>query len=351
MEVSIFRHLAISLIQGTLLAVAYYFFPSVQAEVNKLLLLNNSANEIIKIMSMFITPVMAAVIINIIFSENIRAREKQKKLTDELSGANRQLAFYAEQLKDEATRLRAEVQVAKKLQIMVLPSEKELTAIKELDISCIMRPADEVGGDYYDVIVMEKQIIFGFGDVTGHGLHSGVIMMMTQTAIRSLAENRHQKPSELITILNRILYSNIMKIGDDRSLTLCVFFYTGHGKFIFSGQHESPIICRKNGDIEYIDTMALGYYVGMLPDIRNSLSDYEFKLESGDIFVVYSDGITEAENRDREQFGLERLEQVIVKYRGMTSDQLKNKVMKEVYNFKGETDIYDDITLMILKQV
>ncbi|NPV02050.1 MAG: PP2C family protein-serine/threonine phosphatase [Brevinematales bacterium] len=349
-EVSLFRHLIISLSQGLILFGLNFFVPGFQVEVNKLFILDAASMEVMKILSVFVIPIMAAVIINIIYQENVRARAKQKMLTDELSDANKQLGQYASQLEDEASRLRVELQVAKKLQTMVLPSPEEISEIGELEIACIMRPADEVGGDYYDIIKMGERVIIAFGDVTGHGLHSGIIMMMAQTAIRTLAENNQEKPSKLISVLNRILYSNINRIKEEKNMTLCVMFYSPGGHYILSGQHESLILYRNDGKLEYIDTMDLGYYVGMLPDIDEMLKNYEFTLAPGEVMIIYSDGITEAENSEGEQFGLERLEKILQKHRGKSAEKIKYEIIKSVYNFMEGTEMYDDISLIVLKQ-
>jgi serine phosphatase RsbU (regulator of sigma subunit) len=348
-EVSIRNHLFISFFQGSLLLFIHIFLPSFEAQVAKFSSLNDQASFVLTIMSVYYIPAMAAVIIGIIFAENIRAREKQKKLINEITIANKQMEYYTDQLKDETKRLKAELDIARKIQTMVLPATAEFEAIPDLEIACIMRTAEEVGGDYYDIFKLGNITIIGIGDVTGHGLPSGIIMLMAQTAIRALAETAPESPAELLVILNRVLFSNINRIREERNMTLAVFFQQD-GRFCVSGQHESIVICRKDGKVENIETMDLGYYVGMLPDIADSVKTYDFRLESGDLLFLYSDGVTEAENEKSEQYGIDRMLEKISRYHELSSEEIRSKMIKDLYNFMGQREILDDITMVVIKQ-
>ncbi|GIX48211.1 MAG: hypothetical protein KatS3mg131_2422 [Candidatus Tectimicrobiota bacterium] len=114
--------------------------------------------------------------------------------TEQLAQANAEISSLNEQLKAENMRLGAELDVTRKIQRMLLPTEEELKQIEELDIACYMEPADEVGGDYYDVLQHNGQIKIGIGDVTGHGLESGVVMVMTQAVVRALLTIGRNRP-------------------------------------------------------------------------------------------------------------------------------------------------------------
>ncbi|HCA97976.1 MAG TPA: hypothetical protein DEP38_26245, partial [Cyanobacteria bacterium UBA9226] len=103
-----------------------------------------------------------------------------------------------EKLKAENIRLSAELEVTRKLQKMILPKQEELDAIEELEIAGFMEPADEIGGDYYDVFSENGRVKISIGDVTGHGLESGVVMLMTQTAVRTLQESNQTDPVQFL---------------------------------------------------------------------------------------------------------------------------------------------------------
>jgi sigma-B regulation protein RsbU (phosphoserine phosphatase) len=97
-----------------------------------------------------------------------------------------------------------------------------------------MQPADEVGGDYYDVLSYDGRVKIGIGDVTGHGLESGVLMIMVQTAVRTLLENNETDPVKFLSVLNRTIYHNIQRMNIDKSMSIALLDYE-EGKLRLSG--------------------------------------------------------------------------------------------------------------------
>ncbi len=348
-ELSIFRHAFISLLQFGILVVINKLLPQVNQFILSISSLNAQENDIIRIMALAYIPVMAAVIINIIFKENLRAREKQKQMLNEITIANRQLEIYANELKDETRRLKTEIEIAQRIQTMVLPDTKEINAIKNLDIACMMRPAEEVGGDYYDFIKIGEVVTIGIGDVTGHGLSSGLIMLMAQTAIRTIAEMNVTDPVTFLTILNNVLYANIARIKEDKNMTLIIMVHRD-GKYYLSGMHESLLIYRQNGKLEILDTSNMGFYIGMIPKLPFKIPCMEIRLEKDEIMILYSDGLTEAVNEKNEQFGLQRLTYMMKKYHDLPAEKIKYNCMKDLYNFMGDAKVHDDISIVIIKQ-
>ena len=231
----------------------------------------------------------------------------------ELYKANEEITTLNERLNEENLRLSAEVEVTRQLQRMVLPRSDELKTIPGLDISGYMDPADEVGGDYYDVLQHNGKFKMGMGDVTGHGLESGVLMLMTQMGIRTLMTSEESDPTRFLSTLNRTLYDNVQRMGIDKSLTLMLLDYTppdiGNvaGKLRVSGQHEELIVVRQSGQVERIDTLDLGFPVALDEDIADFVSHVDVELQPGDGVVMYTDGITEAENSDGVQYKVEKL--------------------------------------------
>ncbi len=106
-----------------------------------------------------------------------------------------------------------ELDVARRLQTMILPLPEKLQEIEELAIDGHMQSAEEVGGDYYDILLQHGLLHIGFGDVTGHGLESGVLMLMAQTAVRAIIEHGETDPKVLLKTLNRVLFQNIQRMG------------------------------------------------------------------------------------------------------------------------------------------
>jgi serine phosphatase RsbU (regulator of sigma subunit) len=272
----------------------------------------------------------------------------------ELAKATAEISQLNERLKADNLRMGAELDVTRQLQQMVLPKERELDVFKNLDIACFMEPADEVGGDYYDVlggVGTDGRVRIGIGDVTGHGLASGVIMLMVQTAVRTLVEYGVTDSKVFLDVLNRTIYRNVQRMGEDKNLTLSMLDYSKEGNLRISGQHEEVLVMRSNGGFERHDTMELGFMVGVMPDIRRMLGEQEIQLKCGDTVVLYTDGITESMNEARELYGLERLSQVIQANCQKTSKEILQAVIGDVANFRGEAKPFDDVTLLVFRRV
>lgn len=267
----------------------------------------------------------------------------------ELASANQTITALNKRLEAENLRMSAELDVAQKLQQMVLPEPEELTQVDGLDIAGFMEPADEVGGDYYDVLQHEGHVIFSIGDVTGHGLKSGVVMLMVQTAVRTLLDSGMTDSIQFLNSLNRTIYNNVQRMNSDKNLTLSLFEYQ-NGALRFTGQHEEVLVVRQGGDIERIDTFDLGFMVGVEPDITDFLAQREISLQPGDGVVLYTDGITEAQNLDKVQYGVERLCEVVSRNWHLSASEIQQAAIANVQQHIGEQKVFDDITLLVLKQ-
>jgi len=238
------------------------------------------------------------------------------------------------QLKKENLRMRAELEVSRRLQQMLLPTEKELKQIDGLDIAGFMAPAEEVGGDYYDVLQHQGRILFGIGDVTGHGLESGALAIMVQSSIRTLLANNETDPVKFFSALNQMVFHNVERMNVEKSLTLALVDYQDKQLYL-SGQHEEMIVVRQ-GKLELIDTMDLGFPIGLDFEIADFVKQTSVPLNAGDVVVLYTDGITEAENIDKQMYGLERLCEVIRHLWQQTAHEIQQAVIEDVRQFIGE---------------
>ncbi len=252
-------------------------------------------------------------------------------------------------LRAENLRLTAELEVAQKLQQMVLPTESELKAVKGLDIAAFMEPADEVGGDYYDVLQHNGRVNIGIGDVTGHGLESGVLMLMVQMAVRTLLEKKETEPKVFFDLLNRAIYNNVQRMNVERNLTLALLEYQD-GHISLSGQHEEMIVVRSSGELEIINTADLGFPIGLDSDIAEFVHSTKIDLNPEDVVVLYTDGITEAENMDGQLYGLERLCEVLQRNHHLNAEEIKMAAIEDVRLHIGKQKVFDDLTLVVLKQ-
>ena len=274
--------------------------------------------------------------------------DKVKERTAELANANQEIIALNEKLKVDNLRLGAELNVARHIQQMILPNPEELE-IDGLDIAGYMEPADEVGGDYYDVLQIDGVVTLAIGDVTGHGLESGILMLMAQTSVRTLQEIRELDPVRFLDVLNRTLYKNVQRMNSEKSLTLAILSYS-QGVISISGQHEETLVVRKNGDVERIDTMELGFPIALDDDIADFISHILIELEPGDGVVLYTDGIPEAYNIGKKQYGLKQLCQVISQNWHKSAAGVKDAVILDVRQHIGKQKVFDDITLLVFKR-
>ncbi|MBD0341920.1 MAG: SpoIIE family protein phosphatase, partial [Microcoleus sp. Co-bin12] len=145
------------------------------------------------------------------------------------------------------------------------------------------------------------------------------------------------------------LYANIERIDSSRNMTLALLDYQD-STFTLSGQHEEIIVVRTDGNIERIDTMELGFPVGLDEDIADFVSQVQVHLNPGDVVVLYTDGITEAVNINKVYYGIERLCQVAKENRYKTAEEIRQAVIDNLRQHIDKHKVFDDITLVVLKQ-
>lgn len=281
--------------------------------------------------------------------EKKRFKDQERQYIEQLTEANLQISELNEKLKIENIRLSAELEITRQLQQLILPRESELEQIADIEIAGFMEPAEEVGGDYYDVHQHNGSVNISIGDITGHGLESGLLMIMVQTAVRTLIENHETNPKKLLNTLNRIIIDNTKRIESERSLTLSLLSYV-KGTLNISGQHEDIIVVRAEGMVERIDTIDLGFPIGVEENIEGFINQTQLSLKSGDVVVLHTDGVSEAEDENGNQYGLERFCQVVSQNRLNTANEIKQAVVNDLKKHIGKGKILDDYTLLIIKK-
>ncbi len=280
-------------------------------------------------------------------TENLE--DKVKARTGELQAAMEEMEAMNDQLVEARDALWGEMELAKKIQTKLLPVDP---VIADYDISAHMEPADEVGGDYYDIINAAGIDWIVIGDVSGHGVPAGLVMMMTQTAIHVvLAQNPDIAPDKLLDIVNATISDNIKRLGEDKYMTISVLAATVGGKFIFSGLHQDIMIFRAaTGKVDLIETR--GMWIGIVDDIKGMLDLDSLSMSPGDTMLLYSDGITEAVKKETENssepelFGDVHLADLFKKSASLPVDGIKDAILKNLQGY----NCGDDVTMVILKR-
>jgi serine phosphatase RsbU (regulator of sigma subunit) len=237
------------------------------------------------------------------------------------------------------------MEVAKHIQTALLPKGRDLDGY---DVAAECVPADEVGGDYYDVIAREPgEVWVAIGDVSGHGVESGLIMMMAQTSIATaIGERPGLRPSDVVHTVNSVLTDNISRLGADRYMTLSALVFR-QDHMIFAGKHQDILVYRHaRGTVETLATR--GTWLGVLADVGAHVTDVTVPIAPGDVVLLFTDGVTEAANAEGELFGEERLESVLTRCAEQSVDDIVREVVTEVRAFMGQQS--DDITVLALRR-
>jgi sigma-B regulation protein RsbU (phosphoserine phosphatase) len=258
-------------------------------------------------------------------------------MVEELERSRRSLA--------EKQRLERELEIAARIQTSILPKRYDVAG---LEIAARMIPASEVGGDYYDVFAMGDGCWIGIGDVAGHGLSAGLEMLMVQSVIAGLVRHAPRaSPSDHVRILNQVLYDNIRdRLGQDEHITLTLMRYED-GVLTFAGAHEEILVARAaGGECEHIQTP--GTWLGGMRDVSRVTRDSKLELAPGDLMVLYTDGITEAKNKQGQLFGDERLTRLLEDHRNEPVAAVRDRVIEAVLAWQSVQD--DDISLVVIRR-
>ncbi len=249
------------------------------------------------------------------------------------------------QLKMARDALWSEMELAKRIQTALLPNKENISGY---EIAAIMSPAKEVGGDYYDIIETgdgDKWVTMG--DVSGHGVDSGLIMMMVQTSIFGMVNNGHQrKPSYILDMANKVIRENISRLGSNHYMTIMAIQFSDT-QMTLAGKHQDVILYRSSQHkTEVIPTK--GTWLGIADDIADYMEDKTVDIKDGDLILLFTDGITEAENEKGEMFGQMRLENLLNDYADHSVSKILEKIIFDVNSFQQEQ--LDDMTLIVIKK-
>ncbi len=252
--------------------------------------------------------------------------------------------YIEDQAKEQ--RLDQELEIAQAVQKTFLPSRVEkLTGI---DIAGICEPAQETGGDYYDMISLGKnRMAIAIGDVSGKGIQAAFYMTFVKGVLHSLSA-LILSPLELLNQLNRLFKENATR-GTFVSMIYGIL-EADKREFTFARAGHNPmLVVRENGDTEWLMTKGIGVGVASSMLFMKGTEEFTLKLKEGDVAILYTDGITEMMNISNQFYGEERLEKVVKGVRKGASSSILNIIISDVKEFKGVAKQHDDMTLVVIK--
>jgi serine phosphatase RsbU (regulator of sigma subunit) len=261
-------------------------------------------------------------------------------------------AVALERVSAEQSRIAAELDAARRIQSKILPQKVSLPG---LELVTHVRPAASVGGDYFDAYQVGPHSWILLGDVTGHGLGAGLVMLMAQSTISSILQARRDiSPRELNYLANEILHSNLARLDERRHMTVVAIRAGPEGRLTVSGSHDDLFVFRAHsGDVESVGVqdfpMGLGFWAELEP---HEVSENELALAEGDLLFLGTDGVTEASRHgdpSRGVFGDARLCELLRRHARDPLDAIRQALVRELDAFTGG-NYQDDVAFMIARR-
>ncbi|MEY4547356.1 MAG: hypothetical protein RL685_3551 [Pseudomonadota bacterium] len=246
----------------------------------------------------------------------------------------------------ERARMHQELEIAARIQSAIQPRRP---SVPGLELATLMQPATEVGGDYFDILPASGGCWLGIGDVAGHGLPAGLVMLMIQSIVAASVHNRPAlEPRQAWRTLNSILSENIReRLEQTEHATLCLLRYHGSGRLRFAGAHEDLLVYRKaTGLVECVRTA--GIWAGITAEVSDEdIEERECQLSPGDVFLLYTDGVTEAMSPTGEMYGIDRLQAVLASAGELPVQEICQRIRDEAGRWMATQA--DDITLIVAR--
>ena len=246
----------------------------------------------------------------------------------------------------EKERLDEEMKTGRQIQMALLPRQRPQT--QGLIVHGLMQPAREIGGDYYDFITLpdKEKLAIVIGDVSGKGVAAGLLMAMAKTAIHTLSREE-TSPREILLRTNQILNQHV---GGQKFMTLLYLLWKPQAKtFTYSSAGHEHILFYHH-QTQVLETIQSGgFMLGVLENIDSFIEEKEILVNPKDKILLYTDGVTEAENQQGDRFSLDRLKEVFKTHCEKPAPEFMQAIKDEVYAFIGNYPQYDDITLVVME--
>ena len=235
-----------------------------------------------------------------------------------------------------------ELSLARSIQESIVP--RRSAGIHGLDVAAVNLPSRQVGGDYYDLIPMsDGGLGIAVGDVSGKGVPAAILMSMLHAALH-VQMNGSTRVADLMSRLNQVLYQST-SIEQFATFFFGVYARDERTLRFTNGGHNFPVLLRRDGTT--VNLSEGGLILGILEDA--GYREGMVEVEEGDLIVFYTDGVTEEALDDDEQFGEDRLMEVVNRCREMGAAEIVDAVHSEVVRFAGRDRFADDFTLIVLR--
>lgn len=244
-------------------------------------------------------------------------------------------------------RVAKELEVAAKIQQDLLP--KKIPKVEGLEIAASLIPAAEIGGDCFDFLQPDSEnTIIYVGDVTGHGVPSGLVVAIANAIIFSLSKKKNIR--DILIETNNILrlktsasmFLTMLLVNWNSTSNILSYVSAGHERVIYYNARERKVSILESG----------GVAIGILPDISSLLTERQISPKQGDVILLYTDGLTEARAASGEMYGVSRLADSLSRHAVYENiDAVKQWIFNDVKKFAGDTVQQDDMALVVMRKV
>lgn len=253
----------------------------------------------------------------------------------------------------ERKKMEQELALAATIQQNLFPAQ--LPKLTGYDLAARNRPARTCGGDYYDALTFTKSEnicchLICVADVSGKGLPASLLMSNMQATMRALL-GRIPTLTELASHTNALLYATTPSNKYVTAILVEIDFATGEGRYVNAG-HTDCLLLRASGEAEWLKSTGtpLGLMDPMMVNLMTPYEERNFELQPGDVLALFSDGVTEAQDEEENEFGEQRTADFIRPIATELSESIVDKVFDEIDRFAGSAPQYDDITLFVIKR-
>ena len=248
-------------------------------------------------------------------------------------------------------KLEFDLRLASSIQRYLLP--ENLPQTDSLEFAVKYLPQQLIGGDFYDFFKLPHgKIGVVIGDVSGKGIPAAILMALCQTKLRYIAMSG-KSPAQTLCLLNSEMVHAMRSDMFISIIYLVIDPKSGEAKFARAG-HEPPLLARADSDEAAQPLKSSGMALGMVSEelFDEVMEDASFKMNSGDVLVLYTDGLTEAANPEGGEFTAKKLAQTISTLRSRNANDLNDEIIKSVESFMGPGNKYgDDLTLLTVKKI
>lgn len=278
----------------------------------------------------------------------VHSKDEIRDLHDSLAYMQKSLSTYVNELKETTAskeRIESELSIARDIQMGMLPKIfPPYPDRNDVDLHAILKPAKEVGGDLYDFYMDGNRLYFLIGDVSGKGVPASLFMAITRSLFRTLS---HQvlSPAKIVTEMNNSISDNN---ESNMFVTLIVGILdleTGVMKLCNAG-HNPPILIHPDKHVSFLE-FPTQIFVGVIEDF--TYADAEITLEKGSKLFLYTDGITEAENIEKELYGDDKLLEVLAANASSNVRTTVDVIVSSIADHVKEAEASDDLTILLIQ--